>query len=158
MSHDCPLKKKQFNRSNQPQFRPDQVRPGYGQPPSGSNQGFKKKFSTPPKQTQGYRKSNKPQYTPRVDTRRPRIHRETGSSGRQSGAGRAIARGSEASDHECRAELRRSSAHWSRGLANPHEAEALHTLNQKRKTLGLDQASKTRHKHCAKKGKAAMST
>jgi hypothetical protein len=30
------------------------------------NQGFKKKFSTPPKPTQGYRKSNKPRYTPRV--------------------------------------------------------------------------------------------
>jgi hypothetical protein len=66
-----------------------------------------------------------------VDTRRPRIRRETGSSGRQSRAGQAIARGSEASDHECRAELRRSSAHQSRGLANPHQAEALHTLNQK---------------------------
>jgi hypothetical protein len=66
MSCDCPLKKKQFNRSDQPRFRSDQVRPGYGQSPSGLSQGFKKKFSAPPKPTQGYRKSNKPRYTPRV--------------------------------------------------------------------------------------------
>jgi hypothetical protein len=68
MSRDCPLKKKQFNQSDQPRFRSDQVCPGYGQSPSRLNQGFKKKFSTPPKPTQGYRKSNKPQYTSRVHT------------------------------------------------------------------------------------------
>jgi hypothetical protein len=66
MSRDCPLEKKQFNRSDQLRFRSDQVCPGYGQPPSRLNQGFKKKFSAPPKPTQGYRKSNKPRYTPRV--------------------------------------------------------------------------------------------
>jgi hypothetical protein len=66
MSRDCPLKKKQFNRSDQPRFQSNQVCPRYKQSPSGSNQGFKKKFSTPLKPTQGYRKFNKPQYTPCV--------------------------------------------------------------------------------------------
>jgi hypothetical protein len=67
MACDCPQKKKQFGRSNQPRFRSDQVCPGYGQSPSGSNQDFKKKFFAPPKHTQGFKKSNKPrQYTPRI--------------------------------------------------------------------------------------------
>ena len=70
MARDCPQKKKQFfGRSDQPRSRSDQERPGYRQPPSGSNQGFKKKFYGSPKPTQGFRKSNKPrQYTPRVRT------------------------------------------------------------------------------------------
>jgi hypothetical protein len=67
MACNCPQKKKQFGRSDQPQFQSDQVRPRYGQSPSGSNQDFKKKFFAPPKRTQGFRKSNKPcQYTPRI--------------------------------------------------------------------------------------------
>jgi hypothetical protein len=67
MSRDCPLKKKQFSRPDQSRFRSNQGRPGYGQPPSESSQGFKKKSFGSPKPTQGYRKSNKPrQYTPRV--------------------------------------------------------------------------------------------
>jgi hypothetical protein len=34
--------------------------------PSASSQGFKKKFFGSPKPTQGYRKSNKPRFTPRI--------------------------------------------------------------------------------------------
>jgi hypothetical protein len=69
MACDCPQKKKQFGGPDQSRFRSDQVRPGYGQPPAGSNQGFKKKFFRSPKPTQGFRKSNKPrQYTPCIRT------------------------------------------------------------------------------------------
>jgi hypothetical protein len=67
MSRDCLLKKKQFSQPDQSRFRSNQGRPRYGQPPSESSQGFKKKFFRPLKPTQGYRKSNRPcQYTPRV--------------------------------------------------------------------------------------------
>jgi Retrotransposon gag protein/Zinc knuckle len=67
MSRDCPQKKKQFSRPDQSRSRSNQGRPGYGQSPSGSSQGFQKKFFSSPKPTQGYRKSNRQrQYTPRV--------------------------------------------------------------------------------------------
>jgi hypothetical protein len=67
MARDCPQKKKQFGGPDQSRFQSNQVRPRYGQPPSGSNQGFKKKFFGSPKPTQGFRKSNKPrQYTPHI--------------------------------------------------------------------------------------------
>jgi len=66
MAKDCPNQKKQFNlpkqfsRFDQSSSRSDQVRSGYGQPPSGSSHSFKKKSFNQPKRTSGFRKYNKP--------------------------------------------------------------------------------------------------
>ena len=66
MAKDCPNQKRQFNlpkqfsRFDQTSSRSDQVRPGYGQLPSGSSHSFKKKSFNQPKRTSGFRKYNKP--------------------------------------------------------------------------------------------------
>src|SRR5882757_6724809 len=77
MAKDCPNWKKQFNllkqfsRFDQSFSRSDQVRSGYGQPPSRSSHSFKKKSFSQPKHTSGFRKYNKPspfKYTSQAHT------------------------------------------------------------------------------------------
>jgi len=66
MAKDCPNWKKQFNLPRQfSQFdqtsnQSNQVRSGYGQPPSRLSHSFKKKSFNQPKRTTGFRKYNKP--------------------------------------------------------------------------------------------------